>query len=104
MAFKKTVEFKVSNQLVTPKGACEIGMSAQNIPCYLKITNLTGGKDVLTIQLTTYDFLERETEYDIQTFVFVPSVDDNSENFIKQGYEYLKILPEFADAIDILET
>jgi len=31
---------------------------------------------------------------------FTPSVSDGSTNFIQQGYEYLKTLPEFADAVD----
>jgi hypothetical protein len=29
---------------------------------------------------------------------------DDSKNFIKQGYEYLKTLTDFQDAADVLET
>jgi hypothetical protein len=36
------------------------------------------------------------------TFTFVPSVDDNAPNDIKQCYEYLKTLPEFEGSIDVI--
>jgi ribosome-associated toxin RatA of RatAB toxin-antitoxin module len=34
-----------------------------------------------------------------KSYSFAPSM--NSDNFIKQAYEYLKTLPEFADAMDV---
>lgn len=36
-------------------------------------------------------------------YEFPPSVAEGSLNFVKQGYEYLKTLPEFVDTIDVLE-
>jgi hypothetical protein len=41
-----------------------------------------------------------ELPISIDTFIFDSSVSDNSKNAIAQGYEYLKTLPEFADAVD----
>ena len=63
---------------------------------YGKITCVSGDKTGIEITLT----LSGKEEQVIRRYAFVPSVADNSENFIKQGYEYLKTLPEFANAVD----
>lgn len=69
---------------------------------YIKIGQLTGSKEQLEFETLT--FAEDMTNLiSIQTHVFKPSVLENSENFIKQGYEYLKTLDEYKDALDILE-
>ncbi|PAD19119.1 hypothetical protein [Shouchella clausii] len=36
-------------------------------------------------------------------YVFIPDLEDGAPNFIKQGYDYLKTLDEYKDAIDIKE-
>lgn len=43
-----------------------------------------------------------EPVYDYR-FMFTPSTDDNSVRWDKQAYEYLKTLPEFKNAVDVLE-
>lgn len=103
MAFKKNVAFKVTNQLVTPIYFTELNESVKEIPCYLKINGISGDKEFITIQLLTRDINDPNISYDIKTYNFIPSVEHGSENFIKQGYEYLKTLPEFSDVIDVLE-
>jgi hypothetical protein len=64
---------------------------------YIKISSFTGNKEKIEIYLSIYKskddrFLENKT------LSFTPSLE--GDNFIKQGYQYLKTLPEFAGAID----
>lgn len=40
---------------------------------------------------------------EIEEYNFTPGVGNESENFIRQGYEYLKILDEFRNVIDLLD-
>lgn len=78
------------------------GLTVENV--YIKIQTLYGSKSGLDITINSYissealksgyEPLEQDSEH------FVPSVEENSSNFIKQGYEYLKTLPKFANAID----
>ena len=71
---------------------------------YVKIQTVGGGKDRAVIELFYYvnqaaskDGLEPlvRTYHD-----FIPSVAIDADNFIKQGYDHVKTLPEFASAID----
>lgn len=64
---------------------------------YIKIINIQGSKEKL--YLSVIGLLDNEIVYE-KIFEFAPSVEINSDNFIKQGYEYLKTLDEFKDAID----
>ena len=63
---------------------------------YFRIDWLEGSKHFITIKVGTYKTNELFKIAE-NNFSFVPTLNDN---FIKQGYEYLKTLPEFADAID----
>lgn len=67
---------------------------------YLQITNIEGNKDKVKLLLTSYADSTKETVVDYKYYTFTPNVDLGSTNFIQQGYEYLKTLPEFADAVD----
>lgn len=67
---------------------------------YLKIGYMHGNKDRMEFQLL-YQKNAESPALSVQTYTFVPSVEDGSENFVKQGYEYLKTLPEFAGAVDV---
>lgn len=66
---------------------------------YIKIQDIAGDKAVLnmTVVVLSEDKVE---EYDRLSYTFTPSVDEGSSDFIKQGYEYLKTLSEFAGATD----
>ena len=66
---------------------------------YIKIDEISGGKEKLRTDVVFY---EKEGGNIVQRrgYSFTPSVADDSENFIRQGYEYLKTLPEFAGAVD----
>lgn len=78
------------------------GITVDN--AYIRIDTVSGYKDEITISVNSYVAQQAFVEgkgYLIQEYhKFVPSVEEGSENFIKQGYLYLKTLPEFADAID----
>ena len=66
---------------------------------YIKITNVNGNKNIISIQVTTFD--SGENNVLTQNFYnYVPTIDDSSTNFIKQGYIHLKTLDEFKAATD----
>lgn len=81
-----------------------LGVIVQNI--YVRIEMLYGSKNTLGIDAHYYIY-ENNTvsnnKIKVKSFTFAPSVDDASANFIKQGYDYMKVLPEFKNAIDLLE-
>lgn len=72
---------------------------------YIKIIAVGGTKENAVIEagifvdvnFTNDKFIEK------RFYNFKPSVEDNSENWIKQGYEYLKTLDEYSNSIDDLE-
>jgi hypothetical protein len=66
---------------------------------YHKIESIQGTKENMDFKL--YIFNESGDKLlTSENYSFVPSVDDDAANFIKQGYEYLKTLPPFTNAID----
>ena len=70
---------------------------------YTKIDKIEGNNKFLKI---TICFLDKKDGVSISSnvaYTFTPSVEDTAANFYKQGYEYLKTLDEYADAIDLLE-
>lgn len=87
----------LTKQLTLPSGI-EIN------PAYARIDALSGSKDEMLITLSYYvnsDWAQEGKPYVSQEFyTFSPSVVDDSENYHKQGYEYLKTLPEFEQAAD----
>ncbi len=79
-----------------------IGLTLTN--AYIRIDEQSGGKDGISLRVRTYVSKEKReigcTWIDEKIYTFVPLVADDSLNFIKQGYEYLKSLPEFTNALD----
>lgn len=78
------------------------GLTVEN--AYLRIDAISGYKGEIAISVNSYvsqqAFIDGNEYLQQQFFTFVPSVADDAPNFIKQGYLYLKTLPEFADATD----
>ena len=70
---------------------------------YIVVSRFEGNKERLTFYISIYDNSLKENLITSTPYEFVPSVEDEAGNFIKQAYEYLKTLPEFENAIDILE-
>lgn len=67
---------------------------------YFKITRVDGSKESLQLQVRCYREKESEFVLGEKYYALIPTVADGSPNFIAQGYQYLKTLPEFADAVD----
>lgn len=67
---------------------------------YIQITNQDGNKDKIKLQVTVFNNDKKENVLEIKYYLFIPSVAYGSTNFIQQGYEYLKTLPEYAESVD----
>jgi hypothetical protein len=65
--------------------------------CYITVNFLSGNKNRIIFQVL-WQKEQDGIELQKKEYAFTPSM--NEDNFIKQAYEYLKTLPEFADAID----
>lgn len=63
---------------------------------YCRVDNLNGSKDLLH---ATVGFYVGDIRTDRKVYDFTPTL--NGDNFIKQAYEHLKTLPEFAGAADV---
>ena len=74
---------------------------------YARIDSIFGSKSKIEFTLNYYinkDAFSKNNSYlEQELYSFIPSVEQNSSNFIKQGYEYLKTLEEFKSATDDLE-
>lgn len=70
---------------------------------YVKIISITGGKENLELLVGIYTS-DKSNLIKTMKYIMIPSTENNSDNFIKQGYEYLKTLPEYEGAIDVLEN
>lgn len=81
--------------------ACEI----QTDNCYARINSVGGNKENLCIEFAYYVsqelFEQNKPSIMMEYYEFIPSVEDNAPNFIKQGYEHLKTLPGFGDSVDV---
>lgn len=66
---------------------------------YVKVSTIHGDKNLIKFTTQTY-FQKDGALIDEASYDFAPSVTLESENFIKQAYEYLKTLSEFQNARD----
>lgn len=72
--------------------------------CYIKIVFDNGTKNKRQITVMFYDNKENLNPIgNPKYYEFIPDVSCDSDNFIKQGYEYLKTLDEYKDAVDLLD-
>jgi hypothetical protein len=66
---------------------------------YIQIYEISGGK----LNLNVKYFIKQENKVNVvdkRSFDFLPSVENNSANFIAQAYNHLKTLPEFDGAFN----
>ena len=81
------------------------GLQIQN--AYIRIDAINGYKGGLDISVNSYvsqqDFIDGKGYLEQKIYHFLPDVSGTALNFIKQGYEYLKTLDEYKDAIDLLD-
>jgi hypothetical protein len=72
---------------------------------YIKIETLSSTKESATARIGVYvskEKIQNGSVYE-QYRIFTPDFTDEADNLWKQCYKYLKSLPEFAGAEDILE-
>jgi len=74
------------------------GVNVAFSECYIRLENFRGNKNEITITAVFYTN-NREEVIKSDEYTFTPNLD--GQNFIAQGYKYLKTLPEFADAADV---
>jgi hypothetical protein len=87
MALSKQIAFR-------PVGF-SVAVTVQN--AYCKVTKVTGDKSYIECQISVFENKEQSAPLYSNTYMFVPNLEDN---FIKQAYQHLKTLEEFAGAID----
>jgi len=95
MALTKTYRVAGTETVKTEFGVIstkEVTVNLQN--AYVKVENVNGSKELITATVTTRIGENTKTKF----YSFAP--DMNGSNYIKQAYEYLKTLPEFADTSD----
>lgn len=96
MALKKIVEIEGQSFVRSSLGTVETGAQKITFLAVCKITAIRGSKTELE-----FDVLHANDINKFQrSYSFQPSVADESQNFIKQAYLYLKTLPEFSGAED----
>lgn len=71
---------------------------------YIRIDTVNGYKGAITISVNSYvsqqDFIDGKSYLEQKFYTFTPNVTPDADELWTQGYEYLKSLPEFVDAID----
>jgi len=87
--------------LIHPYSKKVLGKILDFPSAYFQINYLSGTKFCQEITLTAYDDAEKQNVICQNIYTFRPSVSEGSLNFIKQGYEFLKTLQEFAEAVDV---
>ena len=107
MALQKSITIPAGTNLsaVYPDFAfCSKNVNVDVPNAYLKIASVDGTKDSMNITVRAFTDRDNPIPFDYQKiYTFIPLVSDGAENFIKQGYLHLKSLPEYTDAIDLLE-
>lgn len=95
MALRQTIVETLSGA-ISGNGWSKPIRSQQAFPdCYIKIEKIHGTKERIGLEVS---FTSTTDESKTQSYVFEPVLD--GDNFIKQGYKYLKTLPDFAGAED----
>lgn len=65
---------------------------------YLRVTEVSGSKNRVAFSVS-FSVASDTEAVKYEDFNFVPDMD--GDNFIKQAYEYMKTLPDYADATDV---
>lgn len=69
---------------------------------YCKIDSINGNKNNVEIRINIYKDETKQVFISSNIYNFEPSL-ENVDNFIKQGYDYLKTLNEYKGAVDLLD-
>lgn len=95
MALQKTFILSGTSSFNTEHGVIRTGSSQLTMDCYVKVESVGGTKEFVTAVVS---FTDNDKSFE-KSYSFTPNMDGN--NFVKQAYEYLKTLPEFADSTDV---
>ena len=96
MALRKNIEFEGKSIIHSAMGAIDMGNKTIQLTVYIKVVAIDGDKENINANVA---FVHEKSQFN-KSYTFPVSVKDGSNNFIKQAYEHLKTLPEFAGAID----
>lgn len=88
MALKKNYNLEICGKMV------------QFDNSYIEIVNINGTKENLNLYVCIYDSNEKTNVITNKSYNYVPNLASDSLNNFEQGYEYLKTLDEYKDAID----
>lgn len=98
MALQKDITFSGSSIMQTSLGRLETGSESKTLSsAYIKVESVDARKDTATAYVSIASGESRLGK----KYQFTPSVADNADNFIKQAYEHLKTLSEFAGSTDV---
>lgn len=71
---------------------------------YIRIDAISGYKEAITISVNSYvsqqTFLNGAGYLEQKFYTFIPDVSTSAIEILTQGYEYLKTLDEYANAVD----
>jgi hypothetical protein len=95
MALQKVFELTGEGKMVVEGITISTGPQTVTLDCYIKIETICGSKDTEVMNVSFTDGTRTFT----RDYRLTPSM-GNSNSF-KEGYLYLKTLPEFADAVDV---
>jgi hypothetical protein len=96
MALRKIIQIEGDAFINAPEGRVELGRQKSAFTAYCKVISLMGDKSKITVTVECADQNYKRHE----TYEIPVSVAEGSGNFVKQTYEHLKTLPEWADATD----
>ena len=96
MALRKIIEAESNAVIQTPEGAIENGVQRVSFSAYVKVVSINGDKN----QISASVHFAGDTAQFMKHYKVPVSIDNSAPNFIKQVYEHLKTLPEFAGATD----
>lgn len=66
---------------------------------YSRITSICGNKDGITFKLEHMKYDDKTIIIDTEQYTFIPEL-ESKNNFIKQGYLYLKSTPLYSESVD----
>jgi hypothetical protein len=96
MALKKIIEIEGQSFIQSKVGTVKNGIQKITFVAVCKVKSLSGNKEKLSFIVS---HIGDDAQYE-RAYIFKPSTDEGSQNFIKQAYLYLKTLPEFSGAED----
>lgn len=99
MALQHTITVSGTSTIKTEGGVVVLGDRSEALAnAYIKVEAVNASKDTASASVSISGSTGSKI---VKKYTFTPSVAPGSENFIKQAYEHIKTLPEFAGAADV---